>query len=155
MNWTDLTSREKTEYIVRDVMGWPYFATWELAHVARWALEHEVTYPYAFWNDQQECVSIFYEPLEDAHAFNPLENIGSAWQIVEKMRTYQRPLTPDTTKDDLTRADYFLVALWKSIGRRGMEAIFAYTPELICKAALFAVNAMDEHGNVMEQERQA
>lgn len=66
-------------------------------------------------------------------------DMSTAWQVVEKMKSYMHPLPPLATKHDLTIADNFLVHIWEATGKRGMEAIFAYTPEMICIAALKAV----------------
>ncbi len=87
MRWDEMTPREKTERIVQDVMRWTYFPTWDLAHTAKWALEHDepIIYPYAFWNDQTEGISVFYRDYADARPFNPLESMDAAWQIVEKL----------------------------------------------------------------------
>ena len=145
-NWDAMTPREKTEHIVQDVMGWKYFPEWALVHTARWALEGNVTHPYAFWNDQIEGVSVFYQPFEDARPFNPLESMDDAWQVVEKIHLSHRSLRIGATKEELTIADHFLVYLWEMTGKRGIDALFIYTPEILCKAALKAVGiAITEH----------
>lgn len=66
------------------------------------------------------------------------QSMERAWEVVKKMKTYHRPLLVDARKQDLTIADIFLVRLWEAVDKRGMDALFEYTPEIICKAALQA-----------------
>lgn len=137
MKWAEMTSREKTERIVQDVMGWTYFATWDIMHTARWALENAnpMAYPYAFWSDKQEGVFVFYHEYEDAYLFNPLGDMGDAWQAVEKLKV------PDT---DITWTNYSLFANLcgelEEVSDNGsiFAVLWGLTPERIRLAALKA-----------------
>ena|SRR6266446_6495035 len=137
LKWAELTPREKTERIVQDVMGWMYFPTWDLVHTACWALEHRepIPYPFAFWNEQSDGVSVFYRLFEDARSFNPLESMSDAWQIVEKL-----DLPFDLTyKATTTTPDGQVVCYAAFIVKtnRQYEDHYAHTAqEAICVAAL-------------------
>ena len=137
-----MTSREKIEHIVQDIMGWTYFPTWDLAHTARWALEHDpITYPYAFWNDQREGVSVFYRDMEDARPFNPLESIDDAWQVIQSLQDVDH-LTLWARKDASGHASCSL-ALRTPHGEhifiRDIDCHAETMPEAICLAALKSV----------------
>lgn len=83
--WNQKTSREKIEFIVRNVLKWKYFPEWSLRHTARWALDGEVKWPYAFWNGERDGICVFYKPDEYAQSFNPLESLDDAWRVARSL----------------------------------------------------------------------
>lgn len=91
-----------------------------------------------FERDQLISEKIFGWP-DQSLAPEYSRNMSDAWRVVDAMRSYHRPLLLQATRADLTIADIFLVQLWELTGRYGIDALFAYTPELICFAALKAV----------------
>lgn len=152
MKWSEMTMREKTERIVGDVMGWKYFPTWDIMYTARWVLEGNVTYPYAFWNDQQECISVFYQPLEDAYPFRPLESMDAAWQVFRHMMQTYYPTRDEwrgphypifrTFADTLVWFDDRPMAVYGDEiypSEYFFEIVAKWTPNLLCFAALKAV----------------
>ena len=131
IKWSELTPREKIEHIVRDVLRWKYFPEWDIKHTARWALEGEVKWPYAFWNGPRDGICVFYTPNEYARPFNPLESMSDAWQVVEHIT---RP--PQSREEALQAANtrfgfwFDKANLWSYSAQEAAEAI--------CLAALRA-----------------
>src|SRR5260221_8518896 len=114
MKWDEMPSEEKDRWIADKVLGYDLGlfpdGTWEM------------------WDGSGLTQAI---PRYT-------ESMDAAWQVVEKMKGLHHPLPIDASKQDLTIADIFLVRLWEAIDRRGIDALFEYSPEIICKAALQA-----------------
>lgn len=85
IQWAELEPREKVRLIIEKVMGWRLYDTFDEYHAALWAMGKyvEIGYPVAFWTDRWNRWSVFYRDEEDAADFNPLEDMSSAWQIVD------------------------------------------------------------------------
>lgn len=131
IKWNELTPRQKTECIVRDVLRWKYFPEWDIKHTARWALEGEVTWPYAFWNGPRDGICVFYAPNEHARPFNPLTSLDDAWQIVEHLMSSEIFYLQTRTSE---AGRFYTAELFGKMGRASVTT--PSMPESICRAAL-------------------
>lgn len=136
MYWQKMTDRQKTEYIVQNVMQWKYFPSWELKHTARWVLHEEPTWPYAFWDEQEECVSVFYAMGEDARPFSPLVCMDDAWKIVE----WSSHLPGGLRWQFNHILELLLLAAWREdragyTPRLTLDWMTKLTPAMLCEAA--------------------
>lgn len=146
--WADLTAREKTEHIVRDVMRWKYFPEWDIAHTARWALDGEVSWPYAFWNGPRDGVCVFYTYGEHAQPFNPLESMNDAWAVFLHTMEQHCPADHQWFGQDFPSFRAFVETLMGDFdcayndeiypGQAIFPEIAKWTPEIICIASLRA-----------------
>ena len=145
-----MTSREKVERIIQDVMQWVYFPTWHIMHTARWALEHDdpITCPYAFWSDHQEGIYVFYRDDEYARPFNPLEDMSDAWKIVERLREYPEFVNFEMIyeQSDKPKVSFTFRNAghdWDNYPYKHFMHKADTAVEAICIAALRAVGALD------------
>ena len=101
MKWSEMTPFERDQLVADKVLGYD--------------LGHFPDDSYQMWKSP--------DILEPMPIPNYSSNMGDAWQVVDAMRSYHRPLLPQATRADLTIADIFLVQLWELTGRRGIDAL--------------------------------
>ena len=69
--------------IIKDIIGWPYYETWETFHKQA----PKDIYPVAFWQIQpynHSRWSVFHKPERNAVTFDPLHSLNDAWLITER-----------------------------------------------------------------------
>lgn len=150
--WASYAEMRKVAAIIRDILGWECFTSWESYQhkygMQEWGYiageKFTTPTPVAFYDSEWRVWSPDHEKLD---VFDPLHNLNDAWQVV---RAINKPV--DGSHERYAR---FIDALEKAVGSNMFFDLFYcdkdgdhLKPTRICDAALWAIEPEKQDAEV-------
>jgi hypothetical protein len=150
--WDSYAEMRKVAKIIRDVLGWESFTSWESYQrkygAQEWKLGAGKPFttptPVAFYDGEWRVFSPDHEQLD---VFDPLHNMSDAWKVLQAMMKYHGTTIP--SKREGVIFDRFCELLLGDETSFGTRELFPatlvvahaakWTPARICDAALQAI----------------
>jgi len=150
MQEMEMAERDYVEILIRDIMQWACYPTWDRYYAASLRPMHYamIVYPLAFYDEVHAGWYVVYDDQKHAIPFDPFHDMRAAWQVVTTKKfvscdlSYYQADEDETTKDApfyLCQLNYWDSVLWKDAPFVARAIASANSmPEAICKAALLS-----------------